>query len=265
MISLAVFVGAFIVKGLNIDWRSLIYGFVTAFTFNSASMAINDYCDREIDSINAPYRPIPSGVVKPLEAIIIWVLLTIMGFIAAYLTSMECLLLASVAWVLFVVYSTKVKALGLIGNVVVSLCVSIPFIYGSLLAAGKIELQIAIFAVMAFLANMGREVTKGILDIEGDKAKGIKTVAVSYGPKIAALLAGALYLSSVILSVIPWLLHLVSLAYLPPILLSDLGFLYSTVSLRRYSSKRNIKNVKNSVLIWMFLGLIGFMAGSLNL
>ena len=34
------------------------------------TQVINDYYDREIDAINEPYRPIPSGLIKEWEAVL---------------------------------------------------------------------------------------------------------------------------------------------------------------------------------------------------
>jgi geranylgeranylglycerol-phosphate geranylgeranyltransferase len=55
MMGFAVIVGAFLVSPLNFT-TNLLLGFVTAFSLTAASMAINDYYDREIDAINEPNR-----------------------------------------------------------------------------------------------------------------------------------------------------------------------------------------------------------------
>ena len=68
MMGFAVIVGASLVSALNFS-INLLLGFVTSFTLTGASMAINDYYDREIDAINEPNRPIPSGAVSPKEAL----------------------------------------------------------------------------------------------------------------------------------------------------------------------------------------------------
>jgi 4-hydroxybenzoate polyprenyltransferase len=59
----AVLVGAVLATGqlTSLNWLSVIFGFVTGFTFCAAAMVINDYYDRKIDLINEPQRPIPRG------------------------------------------------------------------------------------------------------------------------------------------------------------------------------------------------------------
>ena len=46
---------------------------------------------------------------------------------------------------------------------------------------------------MAFLSNTGREITKGIVDVKGDSAEKVKTLAVRYGEKKAAIVATVFY------------------------------------------------------------------------
>jgi len=114
---------------------------------------------------------------------------------------------------------------------------------------------------MAFLSNTGREVTKGIIDIEGDRTHGIKTLAVLEGEKTATYMASALYLSAVAISPLPWIWGLASIRYLALVALTDLGFIASSVSLLRKPSKENARKVKQRVLIWMLLGLTAFLVG----
>ena len=45
---------------------------------------INDYYDREIDAINEPYRPIPSGKITEIEAVIQFSVLLAAGLATAY-------------------------------------------------------------------------------------------------------------------------------------------------------------------------------------
>ncbi|MDH5664358.1 MAG: UbiA family prenyltransferase, partial [Candidatus Bathyarchaeota archaeon] len=129
MMGFAVIVGASLVSALNFS-INLLLGFVTSFTLTGASMAINDYYDREIDAINEPNRPIPSGTVSPKEALSFAAVLSLVGFAAALMTNISCLIVAVITWMIFVTYTTKGKRTGLPGNLLVSTCVVIPFIYG---------------------------------------------------------------------------------------------------------------------------------------
>lgn len=263
MMGFAVIVGASLVFALNFS-INLLLGFITSFTLTGASMAINDYYDREIDAINEPNRPIPSGAVSPKEALSFAFVLSLVGFVAALVINISCFIVAVIAWVIFVAYTTKGKRTGLPGNFLVSACVAMPFIYGSFVAEKRLELAVAIFAAIVFLSNTGREVAKGIVDVEGDKSQNINTIAVMFGDKTAAFMASVFLVLAVGLSPLPWLWRLVSKWFLPFVILTDAGLILSSILLVRDYSRENARRVKNSILIWFITGLLAFVAGTLS-
>ena len=85
MMGFAVFVGAVLAASQlgSLNWLNILFGFLTGFTFCAAAMVINDYYDRKIDAINEPQRPIPSGTVKPNEALAFVGVLAVVGFVFA--------------------------------------------------------------------------------------------------------------------------------------------------------------------------------------
>ncbi|MGQ9506581.1 MAG: UbiA family prenyltransferase [Candidatus Bathycorpusculaceae bacterium] len=264
MMGFAVIVGAALVnpKVLGGLWQNFTYGFVTGFALTAASMAINDYYDREIDAINEPNRPIPRGLIQPKNALIFASALTIIGFISAFLTSILCFLIAILAWIIFVTYTTIGKRSGLPGNFLVSTCVSMPFIYGSVVAVNRVVSNVLIFVLMVFLSNTGREITKGIVDVQGDRMQNVKTLAAIYGEKKAAITAALFYLFAVVLSPIPWLLGKVSFWFLPFVAITDFGLLASALMLVKDFSRKNARRIKKTVLLWFLIGLLAFIAGA---
>jgi len=269
MMGFAVIVGASLAKpgSLAVPYlKNLLYGFVTGFTLTAASMAINDYYDREIDAVNEPNRPIPSGSIKPEEALIFASVITVIGLVTAFLTNITnglCFVTAVLSWMVSVTYVTVGKRTGLLGNFLVSICVAIPFIFGSL-AVSAINSNVLIFACMVFLSNTGREVTKGITDVQGDRMRNVKTLAVRYGGKNAAITAALFYISAVILSPIPRILDLVSPWFIPFVIITDSGLVASSFMLLRDYSKENARRVKKQVLAWFLVGLVAFVVGSLS-
>ncbi len=264
MMGFAVVVGATLASPdvSSIFWPNLIYGLIAGFMLTAASMVINDYYDREIDAINEPNRPIPSGLIEPKEAVAFAFTLTAIGFAAASLTNIFCFVIAIIAWVVFLTYTKIGKRSGLPGNLLVSICVVVPFIYGSYTAANAIKLNVLIFASMAFLSNTGREITKGIVDIQGDRIKGIQTLAVRYGEKTAAVAAALFYFSAVLLSPIPWLLKIVSLWFIPLVAITDFGLGASSFMLLEDYSRENARKVKRVVLLSFIVGLLAFVIGA---
>lgn len=266
MVGFAVIVGAALAEArvLRADWLNLVFGFVTGFALTAASMAINDYFDRAIDEVNEPNRPISSGAVKPKEALILAAALTFVGFLFAFLTSWMCVLAAVVAWLVFVAYTTVGKRSGLPGNFLVSVCVATPLVYGSIVVVGVVPLKVWVLAAIAFLSNTGREITKGIVDVEGDKAQNVKTLAVRYGSKHAMWAAVLFYVSATALSPVPLLLNIVSIWFLPFVAVTDIGLWFFSARLLRDYSRENARRVKNGVLFLLLVGLLGFIAGSVG-
>jgi geranylgeranylglycerol-phosphate geranylgeranyltransferase len=266
MMGIAVIVGA-VLANPNVEkdfWPSLVYGFVTGFMLTAASMTVNDYYDRHIDAINEPNRPIPSGLVKPRDALIFAAILSTLGFAAAYLTNTFCLVIAVVAWIIFAAYTTVGKRSGLPGNFLVSICVTIPFIYGSVAIVAEVRLNVLFFASIAFLSNTGREITKGIVDVKGDVTANVKTLAVHYGEKSAAIAAASFYVLAILLSPIPWLLNLVSFLFIPLVLITDIGLAASSFMLLKNYSRENARNIKKNVLLWFMIGLLAFIVGAIR-
>ncbi len=259
MMGFAVIVGASLVSALSFN-INLVLGFLTSFSLTAASMVINDYYDREIDAINEPNRPIPRGDVSPKEALSFASILSITGFIAAFATNIPSFIVAVMALIISIAYITKGKGTGLPGNFLVSASVTIPFIYGGL-TLGQIEVSTLLFVAIVFLSNTGREITKGIVDVEGDRSHNIKTIAVTYGEKTAAVAAASFSLFAVGLSPVPWMWRLVSDWFLPLVILTDIGLIVSSVMLLRDYSRKNAKKIKKLSLIWFLTGLLAFIFG----
>src|SRR4030066_2025023 len=265
MMGIAVFVGAVLAEQAFSmgDWLNILFGFLTGFLLTAAAMAINDYYDRKIDAVNEPLRPIPSGLVSPREALALVVFLSAFGFVFAFLVVFSCLIVAVVSWIIVFAYVTVGKRSGLPGNFLVSVCVAIPFIYGSITVAGLVQLNVWLFVSMAFLSNTGREIAKGIVDVKGDATEGVKTLAVRYGERNAAVAAAVFFVSAVCLTPVPLLLGLVSFWFVPVVLITDIGLIACSASLLGDPSRMNARRIKNFVLYLFVSGLLAFVVGVL--
>jgi geranylgeranylglycerol-phosphate geranylgeranyltransferase len=265
MMGLAVIVGGVIASGTLQAGNPLLLGFSTGFLLAGVINILNDINDLEVDRINRPERPLPSGALKVAAAAIWASLLLLLGLATAALTSPLCLIIAALASLLGGLYNRFIKRTGLLGNIVVALIVAIPFLYGWLAFGGNGGPLLWLFSLMAFCAILGREILKGIADVEGDARRGIRTIAVTKGLPPAALAAIGLFLLAVILSFLPPLLGLVYLAYLPPVMATDVGFLYSSARIWGDPSPRMAYVEKKRVLVWMTLALLAFLVGGVHI
>jgi geranylgeranylglycerol-phosphate geranylgeranyltransferase len=271
MMGFAVLVGAVLAapQFATINWPNVLYGFLTGFTFCAAAMVINDYYDRKIDAINEPARPIPSGLIKTREALAFMVALIVVGFVFAIVVSplsfgVLCFGVAAASLAITGTYLTVGKRSGLPGNFLVSICVAIPFIYGSVIVIGTVGLNVMLFASMAFLSNTGREITKGIVDVKGDSAEGVKTLAVRYGEKSAAITAAVFYISAVAFTPITWLLRIVSIWFIPFVLVTDIGLIACAALLLKDPSREKARKIKKTVLLLFIFGLLAYIFGTLK-
>src|SRR5207245_7881718 len=121
--------------------------------------------DVEIDKVNSPQRPLACGTVKTRSAVVLAVVLSGVAIGFSALLGLWTFLTALLALALMIYYNTRGKKTGLMGNAVVSFNVALPFFYGGL-AVSKISPLLFIFSVVAFLANLAREVAKRIDDVE---------------------------------------------------------------------------------------------------
>jgi geranylgeranylglycerol-phosphate geranylgeranyltransferase len=265
MMGFAVFVGAVLAASLGqLNWLNISFGFLTGFTFCAAAMVINDHYDRKIDAINEPRRPIPSGTVKPKEALAFMVGLVVVGFVFSLLVmpyGLSCFVVAAVSLAITATYITVGKRSGLPGNFLVSICVAIPFIYGSITAIGTVGLNVLLFASMAFLSNTGREITKGIVDVKGDSAEGVKTLAVRFGERNAAVAAVAFFIFAVALTPVTWVLGLVGIWFIPFVLVTDVGLAVCSALLLMDYSREKARRIKKIVLYLFLVGLLAYIFG----
>ena len=263
MMGFAVLVGAVLAASQlgSLNWLNILFGFLTGFTFCAAAMVINDYYDRKIDSINEPQRPIPSGTIKPSEALVFMGVLVAVGFVFAGLVSILCFAVAAVSLAITGTYITVGKRSGLPGNFLVSVCVAIPFIYGSVTVLGTVGLNVLLFASMAFLSNTGREITKGIVDVQGDSAEGVKTLAVKFGEKNAAFVAVVFFVFAVALTPVTWFLGLVGIWFIPFVLVTDIGLVVCSALLLLDHSREKARRIKKAVLYLFLVGLLAYIFG----
>lgn len=263
MMFFAVLIGVLFSENRNINIETAVYAFVTSFGLTSSSMALNDYFDKEVDLVNNPSRPIPSGQISESKAVVFAGFTAFVGLSAAFLTSMPCGLMASFTYVVAALYNWFLKKTGFLGNLVVSFTVVAPFIYGSLLSDGTVTSRVLILALLAFLANTGREVIKGMTDVEGDAVRKVSTIARKHGLPAAAKLGAAFYLTAVALSPLPYLLNVVGALYMPVVAVADAGFIYSSIIVLQSPTSGTARKQKNLTLVWMLLALISFAVGGI--
>jgi len=193
----------------------------------AAGNVINDSCDAEIDAVNRPDRPIPSGAVSRSAARLFAATLFSAGIILSLFTNVLCLAIALFNALLLVVYAARLKSMPLTGNIAVSYLTASVFVFGGALAGtGGIIANLPLAAV-TFLATLARELLKDAEDIEGDAAGGARTFPMVAGIRMTGRLALACSALAAIASIIPFCIW--GIRYLAGIAVVDLVILAATV------------------------------------
>jgi len=255
IIGLSVLIGAIIGNYkllLNLDVFLLI---ISVVFISSAGHAINDVIDKDIDAINKPYRPIPSGIVTPKEAKIFSVALFCIGTGIASFVSILSLIIAGLASLLLYAYATHLKRKGFLGNLAIALLAFLTFIYGG--TATTVTPLLLFPGYFALILALGREILKGIEDIEGDRKEGIETIAVKYGVKSARIVSTFLLSLLVITSELPYFLGYTSSVYL---LIAALGVDLPIVISLYLMHKNNINAIITARRLTKYAMLFGVLA-----
>lgn len=253
MAGIAAVIGFIVSGGLEIG-LGIIFAFVSVFLITGAGNTINDYYDRGADKKNAPQRPIPSNQISAKGALYLALSLFGIGIVMSFFINYYCLGLASLNSVVLFFYGRNLKSSVFVGNLAVSYLTASTFVYGALVLVNPVT---TIFlALLAFMANVGREVIGDVEDIEGDKKAGIKTLAIKVGNKRAWLYGRAFIVAAVVLSPIPYLINLLGVYYLIPVLVADALFIASIIT---SDARLNQKLTK----IAIFVGLVAFLLGAL--
>jgi chlorophyll synthase len=160
------------------------------------TQTINDFYDREIDAINEPYRPIPSGAISIPQVVTQIIVLLAGGIGVAYILDraanhefpiMTCLAIGG-SFVAFI-YSApplKLKQNGWLGNYALGASyIALPWWAGHALF-GTLNWTIVVLTLFYSLAGLGIAVVNDFKSVEGDEKLGLKSLPVMFGITTAA-------------------------------------------------------------------------------
>jgi chlorophyll synthase len=180
---------------LSGQWPMVILGMVLAGpVVCGMSQAANDWCDRHVDAVNEPHRPIPSGripgrwglwialAMSVLSLAIGWLLgpwgfgATVLGVLAAWAYSAEPVRLKRSGW----------WGPGLVGLSYEGL----PWFTGAAVLLGAApRFEVVIIALLYAFGAHGIMTLNDFKALEGDRQHGVRSLPVVLGPEVAARIA----------------------------------------------------------------------------
>ena len=173
--------------------------FLSAFLVAASIHTLNDYLDYEVDLVNTPWRPIPSGKLSRPQALRYGLALGIAGLAITLFFNPFAATILLLIFVLTNYYSIKAKIYGFIGHVIVAFCFASYFLFGTLIITNQIEPYLLNIFGLCFLYILGGEVVQSIADAEGDAIRGVRSIALVNSPRTAAIVATACYILMVFL------------------------------------------------------------------
>ncbi len=233
----------------------IILSMLVVVAFTGAGNSLNDYFDRDVDRVAHPSRPIPRGSVSPSGAIVMSSSLFAVSAVGGFVIGVPSFIIVVASAGVMFAYEVFLKSEGLMGNLAISWLTGALFLFGGASVDG---LDLAwILALLAFLATLGREIVKDVQDLEGDKGTRT-TLPMRMGARGAGVLASLSLVGAVILSPAPYLLSLLSIWYIPFVVLADGIFIYSSL-IHFGDPERGQKVTKLAMLI----ALVAFLFGGI--
>lgn len=226
-----------------------IFGFLSVFSISASILVLNDYFDIETDKVNAPQRPIPSGLVKPNEALLLSIFLLFIGFFLSYLISITALMIAIGLVIVGFLYNRKFKKSGLLGNLMVSFSVGMTFIFGGASVGLPFNKIVLFFGVIAALIDLGEEIAADAMDMKGDLLIKSNSLAIKFGKQTALRISVNIFFIVILLTFIPFVNNWFPIIYLIPISIIDITIAYSSLRLLRSRKEEGRKYIR-----WIYLG-----------
>ncbi|MFB9052430.1 geranylgeranylglycerol-phosphate geranylgeranyltransferase [Formosa undariae] len=265
------------------DWQFAILVLAT-LCLASAGNIINDIYDVETDTVNKPHRVIIGRFISESTAYNLFMALNVVGvglgfYLSHAIGKSSFFALFVIISALLYLYASYLKRSCLIGNIIISILVSL-----SLIIVGLFDLIPAItfenqdnqrmvfklilgYAGMAFLLNFIREIVKDIEDINGDYVAGMQTLPILIGRNRASKVA-------FVLSCIPLLglvYYLITYLYSKPLEVGYFTFfiigpmLYILFELFGAKSKKDYHKISNALKLVMLTGVLSLLLYPLTL
>jgi geranylgeranylglycerol-phosphate geranylgeranyltransferase len=243
--------------------RELALGFACGFFLSGAALTLNDYFDLEVDKVNAPERPIPSGLLTASDAILLTILATLIGLAAAFLIGRLAFIIGVAFWTVGVLYNWRWKANGLWGNLMVSSSVGITFILGGITAGQPLNKIVWFFGLTAFLIDLAEEIAGDAMDMEGDKKRDSQSIAIRLGRETALRITTLLFLFVVLLSFVPFVFSWLGITYLLLVSVMDVTIIFFTIRLLKSTTSRAGRSAMRGIYLGALFGMLAFIAGQL--
>jgi len=265
----------------NFNFLILVF---TTLIIAAAGYIINDIYDIQADIINKPTKVLVSREITKKQANFLYNIFNAIGllsglYVAYTIDKLSFVAIFVITILLLKVYNSDFKKRPFIGNIVVSLLVSlsilivgifdiIPMVTETNAVDQYYAFRVLIdYAAFAFMLMLLREMVKDVEDVNGDKHMKMKTIPIILGRKRANLIIFILSFIPLVLitfysfnsfSNVPFILAYMLIVVLIPLLYFMTKILYA-------KTKKDYINASKLLKIIMLLGMLSIVFISLTI
>jgi len=255
-------IAAGLIAGADLEMLPrLLLAAAAGMLLGSSGNVINDIFDVEIDRINKPGRAIPSGGTSKSSAALYAIVLAVLGIVLSLIVGIPAMLIATGCMILLYLYSSILKTVPLLGNLIVGVLTGTAFIYGGVVVGNPVAGVVP--ALFAFFYNIGREILKDIEDMEGDKKSGIRTFPLLFGVETSLVVATVVFVIVLAGTMVPFFTGLYNMWYLLLVFTCvDVILLYVLFSMWRSPTTHNIARLCRVLKYDMLAGIAAIYVGT---
>ena len=188
-------IGFFLAKPHEFQWVILIYVILCMIFARSAAMAFNRYIDRDIDKKNprtATVREIPSGKIKPSNALLFTIINALLFIITTYLINPICFKLSPIALIIILGYSIT-KRFTYLCHLFLGIGLALAPIGSFLAVSGKFDILPILFSVAVLFWVSGFDIIYALQDEEFDKNENLYSIPALIGVKNSMIISKILH------------------------------------------------------------------------
>lgn len=263
---------------ITLNWFGFLLLILSTLCIAAAGNIINDIQDVETDTVNRPEKVIIGKTITEKTAYNLFIVFNVIGVgIGFYLSNLVgksgFFAIFVIISALLYIYATYLKQTLLIGNIVISVLVSI-----SILIVGLFELlpvitpqnqatQLTFFkilfdyALFAFIINLVREIAKDIEDVDGDYKASMNTLPIAIGRDRASKVLFAMTLIplfGVVYYILTYLYkHQIAIGYFLLLIVAPL--LYISIKSFSAKSKKEYHHISSILKLVMLFGMISLI------
>jgi geranylgeranylglycerol-phosphate geranylgeranyltransferase len=251
--------------------RIIIFSIISLYSGFFAALIWNDITDVDIDKIAHPDRPIPSGRISTKRFFVVALFFSATTFVFSYLISIWCLLLVGASAIFVAIHNKYLKntvkfpayselftplqwvIVPVFGYFAIwssypsHVSMSINFLFfGQMTFEGSDLINMILFVLFAYFADNAHDLPEGIHDAEGDRKKGVRTYATSFGEKNAAKISFVMFFISGLIGIILFFRTILGFIFFVPFLLIWLYTMYYSYKLLR-AEKNDMKDLSSIV------------------